>query len=105
MDGKADEFVGEHAAAAEAGRAVVVIHDGDAGAGADIVIGFEIEVADGAGVVVSLQMAADLVVAIAEAVGKRRLRELSSRRADSMAAEETMTTSASCCCRWPRSSK
>ncbi len=70
VDGKADEFVGEHAAAAEAGRAVVVIHDGDAGAGADVVVGFEIEVADGAGVVVSLQVAANLVVAIAEAVGK-----------------------------------
>ncbi len=38
--------------------------------GPNIVIGIEIEVADGAGVVVALQVAADLVVAIAEAVGK-----------------------------------
>ena len=70
VDGKADEFVGQHAAAAQAGRAVVVIHDGDAGAGTHVVVGFEIEVADGAGVVMALQVAADLVVAIAEAVGK-----------------------------------
>ena len=70
VDGKADEFVGKHAAAAETGSAVVVIHDGDAGARAHIVIGLEVEVADGAGVVVALQVAADLVVAIAEAAGK-----------------------------------
>ena len=68
---QADEFVGQHAAAAEPGRAVVVIHDRDARAGTNIVVGFEIEVADRAGVVMSLQMAADLVVAIAEAVGKQ----------------------------------
>ena len=71
MDGQADEFVGEHAAAAEAGRAVVVVHDGNAGAGTDVVVGFEVEVADGAGVVMALQVAADLVVAVAEAIGKK----------------------------------
>ncbi len=68
VDGQADEFVGKHASAAETGRAVVVVHDGDAGAGADVVVGLEVEVADGAGVVMALQIAADLVVTIAETV-------------------------------------
>ena len=71
MNGQADELVGQHAAADKAGCAVVVVADGDAGAGANVVVGFEVEVADGAGVVVALQVAAHLVVAIAEAVGKQ----------------------------------
>ena len=71
VDGQADEFVGKHAAAAQAGSSVVVIHDGDAGAGADVVVGFIIEIADGAGVVMALQVAAHLVVAIAQAIGKK----------------------------------
>ena len=65
---QADELVGQHAAAAQAGSAVVVVADGDAGAGADVVVGFEVEVADRAGVVVALQIAAHLVVAIAQPV-------------------------------------
>ena len=67
---QADELVGEHAAATEAGCSVVVVGDGDAGTGTNVVVCFEIEVADGAGVVMSLQVATDLVVAVAEAVGK-----------------------------------
>ncbi len=50
---------------------MVVVRDGDAGAGAHVVVGLKVEVADGAGVVMPLQMAADLVVAIAETVGKK----------------------------------
>ena len=68
---QANEFVGQHAPAAQAGRAVVVIADGDAGARADVVIGLEVEVAHRAGVVVALQIAADLVVAIPQPVGKQ----------------------------------
>ena len=56
--------------AAQAGSAVVVIADGDAGAGTHIVVSIEIEVADGACVVVALQIAADLVVPISQAVRK-----------------------------------
>ena len=67
---------------------MVVVHDGNAGAGTDVVVGLEIEVADRARVVMSLQVSAYLVVAIAETLGKESAAELSSRRADSMAAEE-----------------
>ena len=49
---------------------MVVVHDGDTGAGPYIVIGLEVEVADGSRVVMPLQMAANLVVAVAKTVGK-----------------------------------
>jgi hypothetical protein len=49
---------------------VVVIADGDAGAGPNVVVGVEVEIADCAGVMMALKIAADLVVAVAETVGK-----------------------------------
>jgi len=71
LDGEADEFIGKHGAAAKAGIAVVVITDGDVGAGADVVVSVEIEQASGAGISVALKIAADPIVAIAEAVRKK----------------------------------
>ena len=71
MDGQADKLVGQHAAAAQAGRAVVVIADGDVGARTDVVVGVVVKVTERAGVLVALQIAAHLVVAVTEAVGKQ----------------------------------
>ena len=66
VDGQTNKFVGQHSTAAETGCAVVVIGDGDAGTGSNVVIGFEIEIADSTGVVVALQISPDLVVAISD---------------------------------------
>src|SRR5208283_2316178 len=67
---QANEFVGEHGAAAQAGIAVVVIADGDVGARADVVVGVEIEQARSAGIGMALKVAANPVEAIAEAIRK-----------------------------------
>ncbi len=69
------------------------------GAGAEVVVNVEVEQAHRAGVGVALQIAANPIVLIADAVGEQGLLELSSRRADSVAEAETMTRSAGCSCR------
>ena len=84
---------------------MVVVADGDVGARAYVVIGFEVEVAHRAGVVVALKIAANLVVAISDPGRKQRLFEFSSRRADSVAQPETTTMSESCSCKCPSASK
>ena len=66
--GQADELVGEHAAAGEPRRAVVVVADRDAHPRADVVVDLLLEEADGAGVGVPVEVAAHPVVAVAEAV-------------------------------------
>ena len=70
MNGQADELIGQHSAATESGSAVVVVGDGDAGSRSHIVVGLIVEKADSPGVMVSLQMTADLVIAIPQAVWK-----------------------------------
>ena len=49
---------------------MVVIADGNVGAGADVVVGVEVEEAGGARVSVALEVAADPIVAIADASGE-----------------------------------
>ena len=68
---QADELVGQHAAAAQPGVAVVEIADRDRRAGADVVVDLLFEEPRRAGVRVSLQVAADPVDAVAEAVRKQ----------------------------------
>lgn len=71
LNGEADEFIGEHGAAAEAGIAVVVVTNGDVGARADVIVGIEIKQARGARISVALEVATDPIVTIAQAVGKK----------------------------------
>ena len=66
-----DEFVGQHASAAQPRSAVVVVADRDARARPHIVVGLKVEVTRRAGVVVALQIAAHLIVAISQAIGKQ----------------------------------
>ena len=70
MNRQADKLIGQHSPAAQAGSSVVVVADGNAGAGACIVVGIEVEVAVCAGVVMALQVSAHLVVAISQPFGK-----------------------------------
>ena len=71
LNGQTDELVAKHGAAAKAWIAVVVITDSDVGAGADVIVGVEIEQAGGAGISVTLKVAADPVVAIAKAIREK----------------------------------
>ena len=68
---QANELVGQHAASIQARRPVVIVADGNAGTRAYIVVGVEVEVADRACVMVPLQVAPDLVVAIAKPLRKQ----------------------------------
>ena len=90
VDWEANEFVGQHAAAAQSWSAVVVIADGDAGAGSNVVVGLEIEITDCPGVMMALQIAAHLVVTVAEAVGKEAAFrvEQQARRLDGTAGDD-----------------
>ena len=71
VDGKANELVSQNAASAQTRSTVAVIGDGDARARTHIVVSIEVEEPDGAGIVVPLQVAANLVVAISQAVRKK----------------------------------
>src|SRR5580704_6438356 len=71
MNRQTNKLVGQHASAANAGSAMIVVTDSDVGAGAHIVVSIETEIPDSAGVVVSLKMAANLVVAISKSVWKQ----------------------------------
>src|ERR1700689_5558758 len=61
LNGQFDEFVGEHSAADDAGVAVIEPARGDRNARAIAIAGDFIKEADGAGIIVALQIAADEV--------------------------------------------
>ena len=85
---------------------MVVVGDGDVGAGPDVVIRIEIEISDRAGVVMALEISADLVVAISNARREQAaLRVQQEARRFCMAQAETTTMSESCSCRRPSASK
>ena len=69
-EGKLDEIVGEHGAADDARVAVVELRGGEADAGAEVgIVDAGREEAGDDGVVVTLEMATDVVAVVAEAVG------------------------------------
>ena len=68
---KPDELVGQHPSAAQTRSAVVVVAHGDRCPRPDVVVGFKVEVARGARIVVALQIAAHLVVAISQPIRKQ----------------------------------
>ena len=87
------------------GIAVVEIADGDGRAGPEVVVGFVVEQADGAGVGVALQISADPVVAIAQSVGEQPAFGIQQQaRGFDRRAETTTTMSAVCSCRRPSES-
>ena len=71
VDRQPNELVGEHPAAPQSRVAVVVIADSDAGARPEVVVGLEVEQADGARVGVALEVSPHPVIAIAEPVRKQ----------------------------------